>query len=177
MIDLVRPYVAGFENANFIVGLQLSGLSNEDAIRRARGDEGASISWIVGHLLSYRCGAVRALGLAQEDPYTERFSVMTPASDGRDYPDIADLHQQWNEIHDALNGALQVVQEPALHATSSAPGPGGEQTVMDDLSFRLWHEAYHLGAIGMLRVQWGQRHTHEMAMEAYGLTMPDPPAA
>lgn len=37
------------------------------------------------------------------------------------------------------------------------------------LSFFAWHEAYHIGVIGLLRVEWGYRHTHELAMEAMSL--------
>ena len=57
MTNLIRPLLAGFETAHFNVGLQLGDLENADAVRRARGDSGSSISWIMGHLLDYRCAA------------------------------------------------------------------------------------------------------------------------
>lgn len=88
MNDLVRPVLAGLDNAHFVLGLQLRGLGNADAVRRARGDAGSSISWIVGHLLSSRCAALQACGVDHPNPYEETFSFQSPATDGSDYPDI-----------------------------------------------------------------------------------------
>ncbi len=49
------------------------------------------------------------------------------------------------------------------------PNPHGDQTLLDALSFCMWHEAYHVGVIGLLRVEWGRRQTHVLVMEAMGI--------
>ena len=55
-----------------------------------------------------------------------------------------------------------------LLAETELPGPHGQKNLLGGLSFLVWHEAYHIGIIGMLRVQWGHEHTHVLAMKAMG---------
>lgn len=69
MSDLTTPLLAGFQLADFNLNVQLSDLSNGDAVRRARVDTGSSISWIVGPLLSFRCWALHACGVEHPNPY------------------------------------------------------------------------------------------------------------
>lgn len=165
---LARPLLAAFETANFSIGLQLGDLSNADAVRRARGDEGSSITWIVGHVLGYRCMTLRALGVDQDNPYEKPFSANAPATDGAGYPDIAALRAAWSDIHAKLARAVGGLTDDQLLGPSTLPIPLGDPTLLGGLSFIQWHEAYHIGVIGMLRVQWGYRHTHELALEAMG---------
>ncbi len=172
MTDLASPLLASFGTGHFNLGLQLGDLSNDDAIRRARDDSGSSISWIVGHLLDFRCSALAACGVEQDNPYREKFAFNVSATDGSDYPDIATLLQEWNDIHAKLTGAIAGLSEEQLLAKSGLPGPHGEQSLLEALSFFTFHEAYHIGAIGVLRVQWGYRHTHERAMEAMNMAPP-----
>ena len=58
MTPSAATLITQFETANFNLKLQLGDLTNDDARRRARGTEGASISWIVGHLLAFRVYAL-----------------------------------------------------------------------------------------------------------------------
>lgn len=171
MNHLNRPIITGFETADFTVNLQLSGLSNADAVRRARGDTGSSISWIVGHLLDSRCMALQACGVDQPNPYAEKFSFQCPATDGSDYPDIAELHRDWNELHVVLVKTLTSLDDDQLLGEPSLPSPHEDPSLVAALAFYAWHEAYHVGVMGLLRVQWGQRHTHELAMEALGMDL------
>lgn len=121
MNDLARPLVAGFETAHFNLGLQLGDLKSADAVRRARGDSGSSISWIVGHLLSFRCMALAGCGVEQHDPWAEKFSFQSPATDGSDYPDIASLHMDWNDIQVKLRAALSGLGREQLLAETELP--------------------------------------------------------
>ncbi|MEM7357260.1 MAG: DinB family protein, partial [Acidobacteriota bacterium] len=166
MSDLYRPFLAGLETSNFVIGVQLGDLKNEDAQRRARGDAGASISWIIGHLLSYRCMVLQACGVDQPNPYEETFSYEAPATGGENYPDIAELRAAWSEIHDKVREMLSGLSDEQILAQSELPSPTGGGTLLDGLSFLVWHESYHIGTIGMLRVQFGYQHTHERAMAA-----------
>jgi hypothetical protein len=164
MTQLIRPVLAGLGNSRFAVDLQLSDMKNEDAVKRARGDAGSSIAWILGHLLSYRCGILKACGIDQPNPYEKFYAAANPASDGSDYPDIAELRKEWNEIHAKLTDALSQLDEDKLLGDYDMPI--GDGSFLGALSFFTWHEAYHIGVIGMLRVAMGYRHTHELAMEA-----------
>ncbi len=163
MTNLTRPLLAGFGNAHFIMGLHLGDLKNADAVRRARNGDGASISWIVGHLLNYRCAVLRAIGVEHPNPYQEKFSFQSPATDGGDYPDIAELLADWNALHGKLNNALGDLTEDRLLGETDLHG--GDGSLLGALTFHMWHEAYHIGIMGLLRVEWGYRHTHEMVMD------------
>lgn len=174
MTSLSRPILAGLDLANFNLSLQLGDLSNADAVRRARGDSGSSISWIVGHLLSLRCTALGACGVERENPYEEHFSFHSPATDGSGYPDIASLRDDWRAIHDQLRSAVVALGEDDLLRPSTLPSAAEDGDLLSGLSFIQWHEAYHVGVIGLLRVQWGYRHTHELALET--MTEDRPPA-
>ncbi len=168
MTNIARPLLAGFETAHFSIGLQLSDLRNTDALRRARGEEGSSISWGLGHILSFRSAGLRACGVDHDNPYGDLFSFESPATDGAGYPDIAELRDAWNETHTKLAGAVAGLSEAQLLAEADLPIPLGDPSLLGGLSFIQWHEAYHIGVIGLLRVQWGYRPTHELALEAMG---------
>lgn len=165
MTALARPIIASFQTANDTLSLQLSDLSNQDAVRRARGDSGASISWIIGHLLDFRCAVLAACGVDCPNPYSEKFSFQSPATDGRDYPDIRELWSQWRGIHEKLLGVLSGLTEEQLNGETALPSTDPTRSLLGALGFYAWHEAYHVGAVGTLRVAWGYRHTHELAME------------
>ncbi len=166
MDALARPVLAAFENANFVMSLQLGDLKNDDAIRRARDGAGASISWIVGHLLSFRCQALQGCGVERDDPYAEKFSFQAPASDGSDYPDIVRLRQDWIDLHTELTTTLSGLSADQLLAEAPTSTPMEDPSVLGVLSFYAWHEAYHVGGIGMLRAEWGFRRTHELVLES-----------
>lgn len=177
MTDLARPVLTGLEVADFNVRLQAGDLDDATARRRARGEAGASISWILGHLLCQRCYLLAACGEETENPYESRFSFRAPATDGADYPPIADLRSDWIDLHGRLVHRVRGLSVEALLAESTLPNPTGDASLLSALAFFVWHEAYHVGTIGLLRVQWGLRHTHELALEASGLDLPDHPAS
>ena len=166
MDTLARPVLAAYENADFVMSLQLGDLKNEDAIRRTRNGTGSSISWIVGHLLSFRCQALQSCGVERDDPYAEQFSFQAPASDGSDYPDLTQLKKDWVALHSELTTAVSGLSAEQLLADASSSTPMEDPSVLGVLSFYAWHEAYHVGGIGMLRAEWGYRRTHELVMES-----------
>jgi uncharacterized damage-inducible protein DinB len=137
-----------------LIRLGLEDLSQEDASRRTRGGQGSSISYLVGHLLASRIAALRMLGKAEGNPYSQQFGGGTAASDGADYPSVADLAHQWDEVATRFATALEgLSHEDVLAAHEGFPVP--DQTVRGALMFRAWHESYHVGQIGMIRTELG----------------------
>lgn len=162
----VHPHAQAFRMSHFALGLQLSDVDEDTARVRARGGTGASISWIVGHLLGSRCTVLRLCGVEVPNPWEERFSMATPATDGSDYPTLAELRSAWEETHERLQEALDGMDGADLEKDGGFPTPLGDSRVASALTFFAFHESYHLGAIGNLRVEVGLRHTHEKALEA-----------
>lgn len=147
--------------------MQTADVSPDDAVRRARGDEGASIAWIVGHLLAFRGFALAACGAGRDNPWALRFSTQSPADDGAGYPSLEEMTTEWETLHGDLIVAVSGLSSEDLAQPTELFGGG--QSVLDILRFCTSHETYHFGALGMLRVQWGYKHTHVLAMEARGI--------
>ena len=101
MSDLIRPIAESLRVSDFFMGLLTGDLSNAQATQRVRVDEGPSISWVVGHLLNGRCEILKLLDPKAENPFAEKFDRLVAASDGSDYPPLADLLSSWS---DGANG-------------------------------------------------------------------------
>ncbi|NNF25880.1 MAG: DinB family protein [Gemmatimonadetes bacterium] len=167
MTDAREWIIQDLNRGDGMLRMQTGDLSQEDAVRRARGDEGASIAWIVGHLLVFRGFALAACGQPRENPWASRFSTQAPATDGAEYPSLDAMLEEWGVLHDALTRAVADLSDDDLGKPTEVFGGG--QTVLDLLRFCTGHESYHSGALGLLRVQWGYKHTHVLAMEARGI--------
>ena len=167
MFDAREWIIEDLNKGDRTVRMQTGDLRPDDALRRARGDEGASITWIVGHLLAFRGFALAACGQPRENSWATRFSTQSPATEGEDYPSLEVMMEDWGHLHETLTAAVSQLSDEDLEAKTEVFGGG--QSVLDILRFCTSHETYHTGALGMLRVEWGYRHTHVLAMEAMGL--------
>ncbi|MCP5110070.1 MAG: DinB family protein [bacterium] len=165
MNPTMLPLAGGFRFTNNIMQLVLSDVSPEDAVKRTRQGEGASIVWIVGHLMHYRSVVMNLLGANKDSQYEKQFGN-TGATDGSDYPSLADIRSQWNELHRELETVLESVTEEMLNRPAPAGGPHGEQKLLNSLVFYPWHEAYHMGALGAIRKQLGYPATADLVMGA-----------
>jgi uncharacterized damage-inducible protein DinB len=150
---------------NFIMNVVTSDVKEEDAKQRARDSEGPSISWIVGHLLGYRYDMMKLLGQEKANPLAGTFG--SSATDGSDYPSLKVIVAAWNGAVQEFDKVIASVGDEQILAKMGGDGsPHGEKTVLQTLSFFLWHESYHMGQLGTLRTQWGYRQTSDIAQEA-----------
>jgi len=134
-----------FGMTDYILPMVLEDLPDVDARKRARGDSGPSIAWIVGHLLHYRIHVLGLLGAERDDPWAEKFAD-AEATDGRDYPTVAELRAAWERVADDLAEVLASMSDADF--AKPVDGAHEEETLRDQLVFFGWHEGYHLGAIG-----------------------------
>ena len=144
MVTIAQTLREQFRLTSWIVNLVLTDTSNEIAIKRARGGEGASISWLIGHMLAYRYQAMNLLGAEKENLF-ESF-MKEDANDGGGYADIAELLTTWNELHGEFDAFLEGVSDEQLLAPlPTKDGPHDEKRVLDTMAFFAWHEAHHHG--------------------------------
>jgi uncharacterized damage-inducible protein DinB len=153
MIPILKPILESFRTTNFVLELCLADMKEKDAKTRIRNGEGPSIAWQVGHLLDHRCKVLELLGTERESPYRAKYTA-TGASDGSDYPDIADYRRQWEEIYAEIEAAIGTGSAESLDRILQHQ-PHGEKTVLDSIMFLMWHEAYHVGAVGTIRKELG----------------------
>ncbi len=168
MANSAAPLMNIFGTTDHLIPLILDDLSDAVARTRARDEEGPSIAWHLGHLLSYRHVGLQMLSQADDNPYETMFAS-SPATDGRDYPTTAELSEQWSSVSGRFMSALASATEEALDAPVSG-GPHAEECVRDKIAFIAFHEGYHLGSIAALQKALGQSSPPEKIMAAMKAT-------
>lgn len=134
-----------FGMTDYLIPLVLEDLTDEDARQRARGDEGPSIAWTVGHLLHYRHHVMGLLGAERENRWAEQFAD-AEATDGSDYPTVQELQAAWELVADDFAQVMVSTSDADFERT--AEGVHDEKTLRDQVVFYAWHEGYHMGAMG-----------------------------
>lgn len=155
MDALLRPLVGLYGLSNGILATSISDLSDQDAKVRSRSGSGPSIAWTIGHLCHYKVVALGLLGHPRENLFAATFES-TPASDGADYPPLADLAESFTRLNAELCAALESASA-RLEAPMPGAGPHDEKKVLDTVLFFAWHEAYHIGGIGAIRKGLGRK--------------------
>jgi uncharacterized damage-inducible protein DinB len=156
MTPILIPIRASLGTTNGIVPLALSDLREQDARKRVRNGEGPSIAWQVQHMLASRCKILNLLSSTQECSIEEG-----------DDTNIAQLLQQWREVEQKLGAAMESVTDETLKRSVES-GPHGEKTALDRVLFLVWHEAYHVGALGGIRKELGFPGPAELVMANIG---------
>ena len=157
MTESLRGIADIFAFNTTLVRLGITDLSNGHAVHRMRQGEGSSISFLVGHLASSRYGALRLLGVTEENPFEERWGNQQGARDGSDYPDISELVKKWDELAVVFEQALEELSEEQLAASSPTEFPVSDKSVRGALGFLAWHESTHVGQIGLMRTELGYK--------------------
>ena len=155
MDGLTRPIIALHGVSNSILTTAIGDLTDQDAKARSRGGTGPSIAWTIGHLCHFKIKVLELLGQPRENPFAAQFEH-TPASDGLDYPPLADLAASFSALNRDLCTALASSVD-RLEAPMPGAGPHDEKRILDMVLFLTWHEAYHIGAIGAIRREQGRK--------------------
>ena len=148
---------------NMLMPLVLGDLTDELARQRTRNGNGPSIAWEVGHMLDYRCQLATLLGKPKSSPFSVAFATSS-ATDGADYPTVAEFLQHWKRIEVDLAAALEGAGESTIRRTVEDGGPHAGRSVLDAVAFFMFHEAYHMGAIGAIRKDIGLLGPAELVM-------------
>ena len=148
-----RTLAGIFGMTDFMMPMVLDDLTDEQAFTRPRGEGGPSIAWTVGHLLHYRIFMLNRFGRGRDNPYEAKFGN-APASDGADYPRLAELRRAWADVSQELTSAVSSLSEAQLDERLEG-GWHADQTLRDQVVFFAWHEGYHLGALGQIRKALG----------------------
>jgi len=153
MDTLARPIIALYGLSNGILAAGIGDLSDEDAKARSRGGTGPSIAWTIGHLCDQKIKVLQLLGRSRENPFGSTFEAA--ATDGSGYPPLADLAARFSTLNGELCTALASAAD-RLEAPMPGAGPHGEKRILDTVLFLAWHEAYHIGGIGVIRREQGR---------------------
>ena len=145
MSQTAETLMGTFGMTDYLIPMVLEDVSDEDARKRTRDDEGPSIAWMVGHLLHYRHHVMALLGASRDNPWEERFAE-AEATDGAGYPTVTELREAWGRVAEEF-AEVMAAKEDADFETP-VDGAHEERTLRDQLVFFAWHEGYHMGALG-----------------------------
>jgi hypothetical protein len=154
---MIQPLVDTLSFNDYIVDTATRDLTDAIAKRRLRHDGGPSIAWTIGHGLNQRA---QLAGIIECDSPLAGLDLAQfgreAATDGQTYPPLQDLLALWKKSSASLLPALKAVSDTdLLRDRTGLKLPHGEKRWLDAFVFYVWHEAYHLGHIGVLRSQFG----------------------
>jgi len=108
--------------------------------------------WLVGHLALMRHHVANLAGLAlAAPPWAAAFERGSACTEVPAELDPRDLVLAFHAAQAALAGHWEAVTAEQLAKPLGRTLPDGSDTVAGALRFLAWHEAYHLGQLGLFR--------------------------
>ena len=120
------------------------------------------LRWLAGHITNTRFNAVKNMGVDIDGyPYKDLYQlpdVPPPANRAIDpnieYPTLSDTKNHWNRVSGVLAAALSQIPEAAVTSELPIQTPMGN-TLGELVGFLSFHEAYHIGQMGLIRKNLG----------------------
>jgi uncharacterized damage-inducible protein DinB len=138
----------------FTVQVNLQGLTHDDSLVQPT-PGGNCLNWVLGHVVASRNAA---LGLLRkeavwDEKWTQRYGRgAAPVTDARDAAPFDEIVAAFHEAQDRLTEGLNDITEERLAESAPfSPTNNPNETVGSLLAAIVFHEAYHLGQIGVLR--------------------------
>ena len=128
----------------------LRGFRPEQLLHKLEG-MGSCPLWNAGHVAVYRPAYGQLLGRPIEEPsWAEHFGRGSDAGPCADWPDRESVVAYLMESEGVAIKLLQAADEDDLNRESIYHWTGKPETVMHNLLTLLFHEAYHIGQVGMV---------------------------
>jgi uncharacterized damage-inducible protein DinB len=134
-----------------VIKQQVDGLTHADSLLQLP-FRGNCLNWVLGHVVSSRGGILKLLGespiWSEEEAAPYGLGSEPITCDG----DVHSLEKLLNDLdrsHQVLIAALERTPQEELEKTIETFR--GERTVGNHVTFLLWHEAYHVGQLELLR--------------------------
>lgn len=131
----------------------LEGADREVLLRRPPGGAGNPMLWIAGHATRVRSQVVRSLGHEHAMPWADQFNRGGSSADDSHWPEVGVIIEAWNSLAAELQTRLDALSEDDLLGTTEAPSLDG--TLLGAVALLAFHDAYHVGQLGMLRANAG----------------------
>ena len=124
-----------FENA-------LDSLSDDIALKTLQGTKN-HMNWLLGHIVHCRYMLSGMIGNGRPNPFGDLYwKGVADVS----YPTVAEIAAQMTEVTKLLMEQFAVLSDEDIVVQKN-----DETSLSDIISFFAYHEAYHLGQIGMIR--------------------------
>jgi uncharacterized damage-inducible protein DinB len=150
---VTAPLAVIFAVNDGLITRALEGLS-EDELWTRTSERTNPMFWLYGHIVHTRGALLRALGDDFRTGWGDKFqrgAVLLP----RDaYPNQAEIGQLRGESSARIQARLAALTDEQLNAPPTATLPA-VKNMADQIAFLAFHEAYHVGQLGLLRKMLG----------------------
>jgi uncharacterized damage-inducible protein DinB len=136
-----------FSYTDRVLHMNLEGISHQDSLIQPE-PGGNCINWVLGHIVSYRNQALKLLGeapLRDDEELSAYARGSEPISDDARARPLEEMLADFDRSQERIAERLGRMSEEELAA------PAKRGTVGQTLGFLHFHEAYHVGQIGLLR--------------------------
>lgn len=150
MLEQLKPIAQSFRLGSGFIE-RLTG-DFQPADWRVKDAAGHDARWILGHLATYRHRALALMGRpVPEAAWEAHFMRGTQPGDVPGDLPVAEVLAAFHAATPALDAGWEDLDPGVLARPTGRAVPGGDDSVGDVLRFLAFHEAYHLGQIGLLR--------------------------
>jgi hypothetical protein len=131
-----------------VILAQVEGVTHDESVRQLP-FRGNCMNWVIGHLIASHDDVLRVLGLPptfREDERRRYARESAPITQSEEALPFADLLRTLATSQERLLTALRAATPDEL-AVKNERG----QTTGERAEFLLWHQAYHIGQLELLR--------------------------
>ncbi len=150
-IDSITTLTHLLEENHRIIHMQLKGITQEESLLQLP-FRGNCMNWVIGHILGVRGRSLELLG--QPNTLNEAEQKIydygsEPLTDARIADNLAGMLKRLDESCETLTRLFGGLTAQDLEREVEIWR--GKVSLLEALSFRVWHEAYHVGQLELLR--------------------------
>jgi uncharacterized damage-inducible protein DinB len=142
---------------HLLIDLQTKQLNNllenvTDEISNQEKNNLNSIKWLVGHLVNTRLMILSTLTKTPSDPeFAKLFGRGSSGKIDSNFPAIEELMEKWNETSEKIALEFNTKSNEDFSEKSPIPFPVGDDTLIGFISYLVYHEAFHIGQISIVK--------------------------
>lgn len=151
MHDSISALAEGFRISTNLYLKALHGLESEALVARVAGAANPII-WIAGHLVQFRSRLALVIGARQHEiPWASLFMTGSRPGDPEDYPPIEEIVAMWGAVSADIQARFEEMDGDALAALPPVGVATPDGTVRGAVALFAFHDAYHIGQMGLIR--------------------------
>ena len=132
----------------------IEGVDQATSERRPN-DHTNSLAFLACHVLDARFSLMKLAGHERTNPWQTLFDEATDVTTMKEYPPVYELVAEWHELHEATLEHLAGMSAAELDAESPMGFPTEDPSILGGIAFLAFHEAYHVGQMGLVRKYFG----------------------
>jgi uncharacterized protein YndB with AHSA1/START domain len=150
----VKPIAFIFASNDSLAERSFQGVAEGDLWKQPTPQSNAML-WIFAHMVSTRASTLTLLGDSFDTGWGKTFGRGAALQDAAGYPGREKINEISREVNKRLYAKLGAMTEPDVSRQATRSFTPAVQTVGDQLSFLVMHDAYHVGQLAYVRKALG----------------------